>query len=740
MSVSSGGEVQVSIGAAWSSGFSSAFSSADAQINQLGSTIRALDAQASKVRGFDVMRDQAEGAERAWRESDQELRALSAHLAGLNEISDDQKRQFRELEKRTRSLRGAYEAQRAAVDATGAELREAGVDTNRLTSEQKRLETQLQQTNRQLAAMEQISGAGIGKAFGNVRNELGSLATQATVAGAAIGYAFKTQFVDVAAGFEKFRTILETTEGSSEKAGAAMDWISAFAAKTPYDLNSVTDAFVKLRAYGLDPTNGLLATLGDTSAAMGKDVMQAVEAIADAVTGENERLKEFGVRASKSGGKITYEYTDRSGKQQTASVEEGNRAAIQSTLEAIFNEKYAGQMDKLSKTWGGMVSNIGDQWTRFANMVMDSGVFADMKARLGEVLGQLDAWAEDGTLKRYAEEVGGRIRYVIGELWELGKSLVAGAQQVAAFVGGWENLGIILLGLKLAPLAVSVIQLGSALGTAASGVLQLVSAGGSLSGVLGALGPAWGAVSAAIAATPIGWIVGGLVAVGAALYAVWRWWDEIVAFGSGFWSGMTAELGPVGEALSKVGAAFGWIAEKVGVVVGWLGDLLGKTDSTAASLDAARSAGESFGASFGAVLDALFTPTKLLVDLLSFIVEKVGWVIDNAGRLGEVYDKVTGKVGGAIGSAVGGVKSFFGMGDEADPAAGPASVPAAPVVVPPQAGGAKVDQQFHTKNEVHITGASDPQATAQAVSAELDRREREKAAERRASMVDAVGY
>ena len=734
MTASSGGEVQVSIGAAWSSGFSSAFSSADAQINQLGSTIRALDAQAAKIRGFDVMRAGAEDAERAWRESDQELRALSAHLAGLNEITDDQKRQFRELEKRTRSLRAAYEAQRATVDRTGAELREAGIDTNRLTSEQQRLETQLQQTNRQLEAMEsqleameKVTSAGIGTAFGDVLLGLGSLAPQAAVAGAAIGYAFKTQFVDVAANFEKFRTILETTEGSAAKAQASMDWISAFAAKTPYDLNTVTESFVKLRAYGLDPTNGLLATLGDTAAAMGKDVMLAVEAIADAVTGENERLKEFGIRASKAGGKITYEYTNKAGEQQTATVDADNRAAIQATLESIWNEKFGGAMDKLSNTWGGMISNLGDQWTRYANMVMDSGVFAYMKSRLGEVLGQLNAWAEDGTLKRHAEEVGGWIRGVIGELWDLGRSLAIGAQNLANFVGGWENLGLILVGLKLAPLAVSVIQLGSAIGTAASGVLQLVS-----------LGPAWGALSAALAATPIGWVVGGLLAVGAALYAVWRWWDEIVAFGSGFWSGMTAELGPLGETLNTVGAAFGWIAEKVGAVAGWLFDLLGKTDATTQSLDAARSAGESFGSAVGSVLNALFTPLQKVVELLSWIVEKIGWVIDNAGRLGAVYENVTGKVGGAIGSVVSGVKSFFGLGDDSE-ASGSAPAPA-PVVVPSQAGRAKVDQSFSTKNEITIQGAEDPQATARAVAAELDRREREKAAERRASMVDAVGY
>ena len=32
---------------------------------------------------------------------------------------------------------------------------------------------------------------------------------------------------------------------------------------------------------------------------MGKPVLQAVEAISDAITGENERLKEFGIKGSK---------------------------------------------------------------------------------------------------------------------------------------------------------------------------------------------------------------------------------------------------------------------------------------------------------------------------------------------------------------------------------------------------------------------------------------------------------
>ncbi len=87
--------------------------------------------------------------------------------------------------------------------------------------------------------------------------------------------------------FERFQTVLTTTEGSALAAQEAMKWVEDFAVKTPYELDQVMASFVQLRAYGLDPTNGMLKTLGDASAAMNKPLMQSVEAMADAVTGEN---------------------------------------------------------------------------------------------------------------------------------------------------------------------------------------------------------------------------------------------------------------------------------------------------------------------------------------------------------------------------------------------------------------------------------------------------------------------
>jgi phage tail tape-measure protein len=304
---------------------------------------------------------------------------------------------------------------------------------------------------------------------------VGSLVGKLTLLGGAGIWAFKSQFVDTASQFEQFTAILETVEGGSDKARRSMDWVSDFAAKTPYELAEVTDAFVKLRAYGMDPMNGLLKSMGDTSAAMGKPLMQAVEAVADAVTGEYERLKEFGVKADTKGNRVRFNYTDKDGKQQFKTVDKRNRQMIQSTLEAIWNEKYAGAMDKQSRTWRGMVSNLSDQWTRFKVKVMQAGVFDWMKGKLSDLLARVDKMAADGSLDRYARMWSVDIKAGMLEAWRVGTELWRGfkqikevVDQVAVAVGGYDNL-LKMLAITMASkvfveaglLSLSLVKLGS---------------------------------------------------------------------------------------------------------------------------------------------------------------------------------------------------------------------------------------------------------------------------------------
>lgn len=98
--------------------------------------------------------------------------------------------------------------------------------------------------------------------------------------------------------FDVLNAQLITATGSAGNAAAAMKQLQEFAKTTPYGLNQAVEGFAKLKNLGLTASVENLKSFGNTAAAMGKDLMQLIEAVADASTFEFERLKEFGIKAS----------------------------------------------------------------------------------------------------------------------------------------------------------------------------------------------------------------------------------------------------------------------------------------------------------------------------------------------------------------------------------------------------------------------------------------------------------
>lgn len=679
------GSVNVEIGATFAGTFKAAFGSAESQISKLGGTVRALDGKLQSISGFRKLTDETKQAGYAWQAAKAKADQLAQALAATENPTKKQAAELRRAQAAADRAGEAFSRNRQRLGEMRKGLIDAGISTADLANEQKTLERQLQATTNRMQALAGVANSGVGQAMGEVGAQFRSLATQAAIAGAGLGYFFKRNFVDVASEFERFKTILETTEGSAAGADKAMQWVSDFAAKTPFELAEVTEAFVKLRAYGLDPTTGLLKTLGDTGAAMGKPVMQAVEAIADAVTGENERLKEFGIRGSKSGGQVTYEYTDKAGQQRTKTVDASNRQMIESTLTAIWNEKYGGAMDKLSGTWAGMVSNLKDQWARFANNTMNAGLFDWMKTQLGDLLSTLDRMASNGELQAWAERTGKALVTFAENAWTLGKAIVDTTAKIAAFVGGWENLGMILVALKLAPLIISIGHLGAALFSAA-GFLMMFATGTATAGA------AWLAFGKGLVAT--------LAMIGTAF-------KTLAAFL------LTNPIGIALTALTVAGVLLwkNWDAVKGGLVAVW------QTikETAIAAFDAIKSA-------VGAVID--------------WLAEKTAWIFATVDKVKAAASSVGDGIGGAWNRA----KGWVGVGDDKTPAPGaPASTPAA--AVPAARSAPVINQTNQPQYNITVQGsATDPKATARAISFEMDRREREAAARRRGTMVDAMGY
>ena len=119
---------------------------------------------------------------------------------------------------------------------------------------------------------------------------------------------FGRAIIDTTANFEKMEAVLTTTLGSQSSAQIAMDQIVDFASTTPFQIDELTDSFVKLANRGFIPTENEMRALGDLASSTGKTFDQLTEAVLDAMTGENERLKEFGIIGRKNGEQITYTF------------------------------------------------------------------------------------------------------------------------------------------------------------------------------------------------------------------------------------------------------------------------------------------------------------------------------------------------------------------------------------------------------------------------------------------------
>lgn len=231
-----------------------------------------------------------------------------------------------------------------------------------------------------------------------------ALGTMAAVAGGALATGFSVlgfQTLKTSAQFEKYLATLETIEGSAEGAKKAMDWVADFAKRTPYEVDELTRAFVKLRSYGLDPMDGSMTQMGDTAAGMGKSIDQVVEAVADASTFQFERLRELGIVASQAGDKVTFSWTEN-GESMTKTLNKTSKD-VTNFLYETWGRKFGGAMERQSKTWDGMMSNIGDTWTDFQRRIGDAGFFDAIKDKLQSVVDLLARWDEDGTIDRIAE-------------------------------------------------------------------------------------------------------------------------------------------------------------------------------------------------------------------------------------------------------------------------------------------------------------------------------------------------
>jgi hypothetical protein len=225
--------------------------------------------------------------------------------------------------------------------------------------------------------------------IGSAAGKVGGIVAGAFAVGSIVS--FGKGVIDATSQFQKFEAVLSNTLGSSSAAQLALSQIQEFAATTPFQVDELTGAFVKLANQGFKPNIDQMRLLGDLASSTGKSFDQLAEAILDAQTGEFERLKEFGVRAAVAGDQVTF--TFKGIKTQVDNTAESIQKYVLSLGAA---EGVSGSMQKISNTLGGKISNVADSFNQFQITLgkLNSGALFTFVGYLQKALGFLNDIAQ----------------------------------------------------------------------------------------------------------------------------------------------------------------------------------------------------------------------------------------------------------------------------------------------------------------------------------------------------------
>lgn len=234
-------------------------------------------------------------------------------------------------------------------------------------------------------------------------DRLDNLSKSAKVAGAAVtglaavvaaaAYKAAQELVESQRQLDKMSASLKTLTGSTQGAKQALSILQDFARDTPYGLEQAVEGFRKLVALGLTPSEEALRSYGNTASAMGKDLNQMIEAVADASTFEFERLKEFGIKAKQNQSDIEFTF------QGTTTVVKKNAADIEQYLLNIGNVNFAGAMADQANTLNGAIASAEDSWSQLEMTLatgLDVGSLAEPLRYIDDLIQEINAQVASG--------------------------------------------------------------------------------------------------------------------------------------------------------------------------------------------------------------------------------------------------------------------------------------------------------------------------------------------------------
>lgn len=235
----------------------------------------------------------------------------------------------------------------------------------------------------------------VGQVGGTLKTSL-TATTAVLGAGAAAVGGFGAAILKTGSQLEGLEAQLQVLTGSTEAGTARFEELFNIGASTPFEVTDLVAAEATLRALGANAEEALPLVM-DFAGAMNTDLKSAALDVG--------RGMMFGAGAveTMAGRALRAQVELATGQDALKMSTEEFRGEMIKTLQDT-DGIFAGGTAKLAGTISGIVSNVQDEWTRFAKAVNDSGLFAAVKAGLRTALDLVSQ--NRATVQQLAKDVG----------------------------------------------------------------------------------------------------------------------------------------------------------------------------------------------------------------------------------------------------------------------------------------------------------------------------------------------
>lgn len=278
------------------------------------------------------------------------------------------------------------------------------------------------------------------KSINNVKKSAKGLA----IIGVAFG-GLSAIFLKQAGDIEQVEIAFETMIGSAEKAKDLMVDITEFAAKTPFQLTGLIQSSKQLLAFGIASEDIIdtMRTLGDIAAGVGKDKLpNIVLAFGKIRTKGKATMEELNILLE-AGVPVLDALASKFGvtTQELFKMVTAGKVGFEDVNEALVNlttgtGKFAGLMDKQSKSFLGIVSNIIDIMEQLAASI-GKKLLPEAKAFAKQLLAVFEANQKIIKTKMIAFMKSGF--KILRSLFKILISIIKAIVALAEVFGGLEN-------------------------------------------------------------------------------------------------------------------------------------------------------------------------------------------------------------------------------------------------------------------------------------------------------------